>query len=85
MNKPGCSRGSQVVIYIDSDRIRSWAFLHQHKMHPNPNSFVASQNKIRLLSEKLDVLVAENKFYEQPYLTVDNYFSGDKILNFLGN
>ena len=68
---------------MDSDYIRPQVFLHWHKMHSNPNSFAAGENKIRLLSEKLDVLVAENKFHEPLHLIVDNYFSGDKILNFL--
>ena len=84
MNKPGCSRGGQVVVCITSDCIRSRVFLHWHKMYPNPNSFTAGENEIRLLLEKLDVLVPENKFYEQLHLTVDNYFLGDKLLNFLG-
>ncbi len=35
LNKPGITRGGQVVIVSDVDRIRPRAYLHRHKLHEN--------------------------------------------------
>jgi len=83
INKLGYSRGRQIVVSIDSNRIRQRAFMYQYKIHLNLDSFIVGENEIQMVLEKLDILLVKGKFKEEPYITADNYFSRDKIINFL--
>ena len=84
INKPGISRGGQVVTCMDSDRLRPRAYLHRHKLHPVHENFTKGQNEIKLIMDKLDALVDRNIFTKKPHLVADNFFSGDKILHYAG-
>ena len=39
MNKPGISKGGQVVIISDANRIRPRAYMHRHKLHVMPDDW----------------------------------------------
>jgi len=84
INKLDYNRGRQIIISMNSDRIRPRAFTHWHKLHHNPDVFTVGKNEIRIILEKLNILLAKGKFKEELHLTVDNYFSGDKIMKYLG-
>ncbi|KAL3936788.1 MAG: hypothetical protein SGARI_002405 [Bacillariaceae sp.] len=86
--KPGVTRGGQMVIIIDVDRIRPRVYMHRHKM--NPKWYGApGANEVRVLIEKLEKLVffalphrPRPILREPPHVTWDNYFSGDDALKF---
>ena len=37
MNKPGISKGGQVIIISDANRIRTRSYMHRHKLHEMPD------------------------------------------------
>ena len=87
-NKPGVTRGGQMVLISDVDRIRPRVYVHRHKL--NPKWYGApGANEVRILLDKLSYL-CENAmahrprsiFREKPHITWDNYFSGDHTLQY---
>jgi len=96
MGKPGVSKGGQTVLVCDSHRVRPRAYHHRHKLQPKPDGWTASgMVEARRLVEALECMLVNSddsatkpKFgiYEQkPHITMDNYFSGDKVLDWIGN
>ena len=92
--KPGISKGSQILITIDVSRILSQFYVHCHKIHKRPPGFVTEgQNEARMLCENITLLIVGEEqqpgvnqiFKSKPHFTFDNYFSGDLIMNYLGN
>jgi hypothetical protein len=93
IGKPGVSKGGQTVLVSDTDRIRIRAYIHRHKLHHQHYS-IAGQNEVYLIWQKLKVLVnnednIENVhpsrrgiFSEKPHITWDNFFSGQKIMEY---
>ena len=58
MNKPGVSKGGQIVLVTDVDRIRPRAYLHRHNLHPMGNGFTAKgPNEVRMIVNKLEPMV----------------------------
>ena len=88
--KPGITRGMQTVMIFDVGRIRPRAYLHRHKSHPNPNRLPTGCNEVLLLIEKLKKLCVGSDssgpkiFREKPHCTWDNFFSGDIVMDWLG-
>ena len=83
-NKPGCSRGGQVVLCCDSDRIRPRAYVHRYKCHLSFEEFTQGQNEVRMITEQLDILFEKGLLKQKPTLTADNFFSGDRIMHYMG-
>jgi hypothetical protein len=84
MNKPGITRGGQIVVVSDVDRIRPRAYVHRHKLQPKLFT-IQGQNEVRLICERLEPLINGPKpiFREMPHMTWDNFFSGDNIMNYV--
>ena len=91
--KPGVSKGGQTVLISDVHRIRPRAYLHRHKLHEKPQGWTRmGQVEVRLILEKLVPMVRSkphmngiNQIFSRfPHTTWDNYFSGDKIMDWLG-
>jgi len=58
MNKPGISKGGQVVFISDSDRIRPRASMHRHKLHEMPDVWtLKGQCYVRYIIEQLTLLI----------------------------
>ena len=87
VGKPGVTRGGQVVILIDADRIRPHGCLHQHKLHPKEFT-LPGPNEVRLTWIGMKNLFKKNQhrprgiFREKPHITCDNYFTGDVLLKY---
>lgn len=89
MNKPGITRGGQVVMVVDADRIRPRAYIHRHKLQTKYwNS--QGENEVRLIYEELIPLITGGTTNrprplfkgEKPHITWDNFFSGDNIMQY---
>ena len=89
-NKPGITKGGQIVLVSDVHRIRPRAYLHRHKLHKDDEFSIMAQVEVRKIVDKLDKMVvgAEGDqpklFDSKPHTTWDNYFSGDKIFDYVG-
>ena len=91
VGKPGVTKGGQIVMLSDVDRIRPRVYLHRHKLHPHPPGWMAmGPLEVRLLLEKITKMVngagagVPEIFSEKPHCTFDNFFSGDVIFKWLG-
>jgi len=91
MGKPGVTKGGQIVVVSDVGRIRPRAYIHRHKLHHKPPGWTAmGPLEVKLIMEKILPMVegeagtAQKLYTEKPHSTWDNYFSGDKIMDWLG-
>jgi hypothetical protein len=93
MGKPGVTKGGQIVVISDVHRMRPRAYIHRHKLHTKPTGWTAAGPlEVKMMMEKILPMVQgeENPeklkqiFRVRPHTTWDNYFSGCKILNWLG-
>ena len=91
VGKPNVSKGGQTVLVCDSHRVRPRAYYHRHKLHDKPDGWTATgMIEARRLCEKLLPMVKgsignHNKIYDmKPHITMDNFFSGEKILEWIG-
>ena len=92
IGKPGVSRGGQFVIVSDAYSFRPRAIVHRHKLHHRPPGFTCGgPNEVRMIVDKLAPMVRQQDgsnprgiFTCYPHITWDNYFSGETILNYLG-
>ena len=92
-NKP-VTKGGQIVLVCDKHRVRPRAYTHRHKLHVVPDGWEKYQGplEVRRLVEKLkpmcsleqDVLDVRKIFGDYPHMTWDNHFSGDQIMDWLG-
>ena len=90
--KPGVSKGGQTVLVCDSHRVRPRAYYHRHKLHKAPDGWtVQGMVEARRLLEKLQPMVVGESgqmkkiFRKKPHVTMDNFFSGDKICDWIGS
>ena len=92
MGKPGVSKGGQTVLVCDAHRVRPRAYYHRHKLQSKPDGWTASgMVQARILIEALECMVIKSNdssttpkfqiYYQKPHITMDNYFSGDKIID----
>lgn len=91
VGKPGVTKGGQIVLVSDVHRIRPRAYIHRHTCYEKPPGWtVMGQLEVRMLMEKIGSMVLgedstkKKIFREKPHSTWDNYFSGDKIFDYLG-
>ena len=93
MNKPGITFGMQTVLVSDVNRNRPRAYTHRHKVWGK----IEGWNKegpceVRRIVEMLEAMViggpsnkgARQIFSEKPHSTWGNHFSGDQIMDYLG-
>ena len=83
------TRGGHTVLLMDADRLRPRGFLHRRKKYAAKDGFPTKG-----MSEVYDLIrkyVIPKMGEEQgkkwaygPHLTVDNYFNGDQILDWMG-
>jgi hypothetical protein len=81
------SRGGQTVLLMDSDRLRPRGYLHRQKNYRSKAPFPTKgmTEVFDLISRFVLHQVGEGKLWPTaPHLTVDNYFNGDEILNWMG-
>ena len=76
-NKPGITRGAQIVLSIDVGRLRPRAYVHRHKKHHEYYK-QRGPNEVRLIHEKLKKLQLI-LHTDHLHITADNFFSGDSI------
>ena len=93
LNKPGVTRGGQIVIVCDVDRIRPRAYLHRHKCHVKDFKY-QGPNEVKHLLDRLDPLIIDMDnlnppgrgiFRSKPHITFDNFFSGEDIATYVAN
>jgi hypothetical protein len=88
LGKPGITKGGQVVLVTDTDRLRPRAYVHRHKLSPRDNGFTQQgPNEVRIISEKIKAMIddTENELWtSKPHFTFDNFFSGDRVMDWLG-
>jgi hypothetical protein len=95
MNKPGVTFGMQTVIVSDVHRNRPRAYTHRHKLWEKPAAEGWGKEgpcEVRRLIKMLELMVlgepqnpsVRQIFSEKPHLTCDNYFSGDEVMDYLG-
>lgn len=94
-NKP-VSKGGQVVMVMDANRLRPRAYMHRHKLYhevfPEKNNW--SKNgpfELYNLSKELLKMVDDSGdqhtkkiFRKKPCITADNYFIDDQVLDWIG-
>ena len=82
MNKLGISKGGQVVIISDANRIRPRRYMHRHKLHVMPDDWtITGQYEARYIIEQLTPLVegepagpeVRKIFKEKFHSTWDNF------------
>lgn len=92
-NKPGITKGGQTVMLLDAYRCRPYWYVHRHKCH---NSFgkewtKSGQSEVRMIMEGIAPFVNGSNsgcrtiWSSKPHTTWDNHFSGDLIMEWLGN
>ena len=90
------SKGGQTVLVCDSHRVRPCTYYHRHKLQSKPDGWTASgMVEARSLIEVLDGMVVnlddttttpKFQIYDQkPHVTMDNYCSGNKVLDWIGS
>jgi hypothetical protein len=96
MRKPGLSKGGQIILLsADVGRNRVRAYTHKHKVYDHPPGFTckgpAEARQIMEIiqplvigEESLEIDTKRQIFKEKPHLTLDNYFSGDHIMDWAG-
>ena len=92
VGKPGVSKGGQLVLVSDVSCCHPRAYVHRHKLHFRPDGYVEGPNEVRLLTENIipqvrgETAASELRqiYVQKPHCTWDNYFSGDVIMNHLG-
>jgi hypothetical protein len=93
MGKPGVTKGGQIVLVSDAYRNRPRAYLHRHKCHRPPIAGFTRQGpmEVRMIMEDMKRLVTGEEadgrhqiFRETPHSTLDNFFSGDDINDWIG-
>ena len=94
VGKPNVSKGGQTVLVCDAHHIQPRAYYHRHKLHVKPDGWTASgMIEARWLLEKLEPMVDEEKnknnkmkkiYRSKPHVTMDNYFSGVNICDWIG-
>ena len=92
--KPGVTKGGQTVIVLDRSWMRPRAYSHRHKLHTPPNGFTSAQGpcEARRIAEMIKPMVEKEPqvqgvkklFQDYPHFTWDNHFSGDQIMDWLG-
>ena len=96
IEKPGGSKGGQLALVIDVDRIRVRAYIHRHTLH---QKFFTTEvaNEVKMICDKLlEMMIKETDddssvdpnlpkpiFREKPHITWDNYFSGDQTMHYV--
>ena len=96
MGKPGVSKGGQIVMISDVNWMRPRAYMHWNKVHENPTGWTEAvplellwvmEGVRKMVIEKEDAVQGETRkvFMEKPHTTQDNYFSGDLVMDLLGN
>jgi len=89
-NKP-FTKGGQIVLCGDVDRIRPRAYVHRHNAHKQIFK-QQGPNEIALMYEQLETLIKSGKhtnplrpvpiFREGPHITADNHFSGVNVMKY---
>ena len=88
--KPHVKKGGQAFCLVDTYHYRLYGYSHRHKLHPSPEQGWNQQgpNEVRRVCQQfLDYHIKDDGrhiFTEPPHLCLDNHFSGDKIINWLG-
>jgi len=92
-NKP-FTKGGQIVLCCDTDRIRPRAYVHRHTAHKwlVQGTKQTGPNEIALIYEKLEPLIKAGQninptrpvpiFREEPHITADNHFSGESVMDY---
>eukprot|EP00957_Ditylum_brightwellii_P125388 9556787-Ditylum_brightwellii.AAC.1 len=57
MNKPGVSKGGQIVLVCDQEQICPCAYVHCHKMWDTPTGFTEGTNDKRMIVDKLKGMI----------------------------
>ena len=83
------SRGGQTVLMSDADRLRPRGFIHRRKSYATSDKFKTKgmSEVFYLISKYVLPLIGNEKgklWSYGPHLTVDNYFNGDEILDWMG-
>ena len=93
LNKPGVTKGGQIVMISDVHRIRPRAYMHRHKLHVKPPGWTQQGPfEVKSLLETLNGIVEGEPgangrrqiFKKKPHSTWDNFFSGDQICDHVG-
>ena len=95
MGNPGVLKGGQIVMVSDVNHMRLRAYLHRHKLHEKPTGWTASGLlEVRRIMEKVGRMVmygedtedgsTKKLFRAKPHTTWYNYFSGDIVMDWLG-
>ncbi|CAJ1934504.1 unnamed protein product [Cylindrotheca closterium] len=89
--KNGVTKGGQLVLTTDASRCRPRAYLHRHNLHHRPQGCGDKRgpNEVRLLVDKLSCMISKENgdariFREAPHITLDDFFSGDEIMDHIG-
>jgi hypothetical protein len=93
--KPGVTKGAQIVLVSDVHRNRVRAYFHRHNAHAKiPGVTTQGNLEVRRVMEGILPLVKgelqgrndtrRQIFVRKPHSTWDNFFSGCRIMNWLG-
>lgn len=90
-NKPGITKGGQIVLLVDAYRWRPYAYVHRHKCHTGYTGWnKQGPLEVRLIMESIAPFVeggnGDRVLWDvKPHSTWDNHFSGCQILDWLGD
>eukprot|EP00957_Ditylum_brightwellii_P045068 3418435-Ditylum_brightwellii.AAC.1 len=91
INKPGISKGGQIVLLCDQYGICLHAYAHHHKLWDWPTDFTEGTNEERIVIIKLDdMIIAEGDkqvkkiFMNRPTIKWDKYLSQNTIFDYAG-
>lgn len=88
------TKGGQTVLVTDCHRVRPRAYSHRHKLHPCPDGWEKYQgplevkrivDMIKPMCRPEPLVPGVRQIFDgYPHFTWDNHFSGDRIMDYLG-
>jgi hypothetical protein len=84
--KPGISKGGQHAIVCDANKRFIYDYTPRHSFFKRPPGFGhEGPAEVHRLLTQMKPMIGEGKFYdERLHFTLDNHFSGDNVVEFIG-
>lgn len=85
-DKPGITKGGQHTVALDAGKRFILAYTPHHSNFKRPHGFgQEGPAEVHRLVQQFDELTGEEKIFEKPvHFTMDFHFSGDNVVQFLG-
>jgi hypothetical protein len=85
-DKPGITKGGQHAVVCDANKRLIYDYTPRHSFFKRPPGFGhEGPAEVHRLLTQMKPMIGEGKFYdERLHFTLDNHFSGDNVVAFIG-